>query len=201
MEERKRKGISGFLLLADASKAHRRIAVKEKDWGLLACRVRSDHVWLNKVGTYGVGSAGYFWGRLAGALHRLGFYVAGKDSEMEALLFADDWLGAGHNRFELENLGLLVLLLTVLGYPYNWRKFRGGCQVQWIGFEVNMDKFTLGISAARAKWLIDWSEKTVKEGKVAVDDLISVLGRFSFSMAPLKFLRPFLAPLFAWTCK
>ena len=72
LEERRARGQKGFAILADASKAHRRVLVHPRDWGLLGCRVRDGFVWVNKVGTYGVGSAGYFWSRLAGTIHRLG---------------------------------------------------------------------------------------------------------------------------------
>ena len=41
-------------------------------------------------------------------------------------------------------------------------------------------------------------QEDVEEGKIEVDDLVAVLGRFGFAMGPLDFLRPFLAPVFAW---
>ena len=47
-----------------------------------------------------------------------------------------------------------------------------------------MAKNCVGISEARARWLADWSENTVKAGYVVIDDLVAVLGRFSFAMAP-----------------
>ena len=47
MEERRRKKLGGFMILADASKAHRRILVQERAWGLLGCRVRDDKLWIN----------------------------------------------------------------------------------------------------------------------------------------------------------
>ena len=34
------KGRSGFAILADASKAHRRVRVRPEDWGLQGCRIR-----------------------------------------------------------------------------------------------------------------------------------------------------------------
>ncbi|MCP3861013.1 MAG: hypothetical protein GY704_15280, partial [Phycisphaeraceae bacterium] len=54
-----------FGLVFDVSKAHRRIGVIERDWGLQACATlargcepsESDEVWVNTVGTYGIGSA------------------------------------------------------------------------------------------------------------------------------------------------
>ena len=73
-----------FMILYDIRKAHRTIPVREGDWGYQACRVDGQRtadgrptVWLNKVGTFGISSAAYWFGRVAGAVLRLGHYVAG----------------------------------------------------------------------------------------------------------------------------
>ena len=57
-------GNKQFLLMGDVSKAHRRVKVRKQDWGFQACRLRPGKVWLNCVGTYGIASAGYWWGAL-----------------------------------------------------------------------------------------------------------------------------------------
>ena len=157
--ERRSEGRRGFALLGDASKAHRRVAVRPEDWGLQACRLRPGYIWLNKVGTYGVGSAGYFWSRLAGAFHRLGFYFVGGVSDFEALLFADDWMSVAGDKQELDNVVGVIFAMLLLGFPWNWKKFRGGDRVAWIGYEIDYWRFTIGISAKRAKWLSTWVEK------------------------------------------
>ena len=51
-----------FTLQSDVSKAHRRFLYRQEDWGLLGCRIRQGKVWINRVGTFGIGSAGYWWG-------------------------------------------------------------------------------------------------------------------------------------------
>ena len=198
LRERRGEGRRGFALLGDASKAHRRVQIVPRDWGLQACRVRDGRVWLNRVGTYGVGSAGYYWTRLGGALHRLGFYAVGDQWSYEALLFADDWLALGGARAEIEDIVAVVLLMTVLGFPWNWKKFRGGDLVAWIGYEIDFSKFCVGISKKRAQWLIDWVDRALKEGFVKVSELEAVVGRLGFAMVPLDFLRPFMAPLYTW---
>ena len=97
--------------------------------GFQACRLVKGRVWLNKVGTYGIASAGYWWGRLAGAvLVRLLYYLVGDRWAPEFLLFADDWFAQAGAKNELEDIGCLVFLLTALGVPLKWSKFRGvGC--------------------------------------------------------------------------
>ena len=199
LEERKGKGQRGFGILADASKAHRRVKVRPQDWGFQACRLRPGKVWINKVGTYGVGSAGYWWTRLAAAFHRLGFYLLDPGGAFESLLFADDWLAVGTTKAELEEIVVLILVMHLLGYPFNFKKFRGGDLVQWIGLEVNLSDYAVGISKSRAAWLRNWVAGVLAEGRVEVRDLVAVLGRFCFAMGPLEYLRPFLAPVFAWT--
>ena len=55
-------------------------------------------------------------------------------------------------------------IFTALGVPYSWKKFRGGDSVAWIGFEVDFWRYSVGISGARASWLIGWAEKTLEDG-------------------------------------
>ena len=85
-----------WALCGDVPSAHRRVRVVEEDWGLMACRLddEADVLWLNCVGTYGVGSAGYWWARLAsGAIVRLGHYIlADLPLALESLLYVDDLL-------------------------------------------------------------------------------------------------------------
>ena len=104
-------------------------------------------------------------------------------------------LGGG-SRAEIEDIVAVVLLMTVLGFPWNWKKFRGGDLVTWIGYEISFSDFVVGISKKRAQWLIEWIEHALKEGFVKITELEAVLGRLGFAMIPLDFLRPFLAPLY-----
>jgi hypothetical protein len=73
-----------FALVFDASRAHRRIPTKEEDWGLQACSIGEsapskdeDLIFLNLVGTYGLGSAAYWWGVMASSMVRVVHYVLG----------------------------------------------------------------------------------------------------------------------------
>ena len=73
-------------LVWDFASAHRIVHIHPDDWGLQACtlvdlkgREPSDsvEVYLNTVGTFGIPSAGYWWGRLASAIVRGIHYAAG----------------------------------------------------------------------------------------------------------------------------
>ena len=59
-----------FGLKGDIKKAHRRVKIRKCDWGRQACKLREETVWLNVVGTFGVGSASYWWARLFGCCAR-----------------------------------------------------------------------------------------------------------------------------------
>ena len=54
--ERRAAGARGIAVVGDAHKAHRRIKVREEDWGYMACSVREGRVWVNRVGTFGFSS-------------------------------------------------------------------------------------------------------------------------------------------------
>ena len=69
-----------FTLKLDVSKAHRRFLHRKSDWGLLACRLPDpDIAWLNKVGTFGLGCASYWWGRLFSIITRTAIALARRD--------------------------------------------------------------------------------------------------------------------------
>ena len=62
-----------FALAHDVKHAHRLIPVAEEDQGLQACQIDgdADHVWVNRVGTFGIRSASYWWGRTMAAAVRV----------------------------------------------------------------------------------------------------------------------------------
>ena len=89
-----------------------------------------EEIWLNLVGTFGVGSAGYWWGRAGPALLRLTHYLVGWDDALWALLFSDD--GAITGRTARYERGLLLHLLTlvVVGAPIAWKNMHGVVQAE-----------------------------------------------------------------------
>eukprot|EP00973_Karenia_brevis_P086689 12020764-Karenia_brevis.AAC.1 len=58
-------------LKADVSEAHRRVKVLRSHQRWQLCRTRPDFLWANTVGTFRIGSAGYWWGRLGGSVGRI----------------------------------------------------------------------------------------------------------------------------------
>ena len=179
--QERRGGAKMFVVIGDASKAHRRIKVKKRI---------GDTRLADTVGTYGLALAGYYWARLAsGVVVRLFHYLLGS-GDQEILLFADDavmfvWM---------EEIGAMIFLWVAQGVPWKWSKFRGGQQVKWIGYWLSVADFRLGISEKRARWIPEWVPKCLEKMK----DFHAALGRLCFAMGALDCLRLFTAPLFAW---
>ncbi len=76
----KKKGDVVFSLIGDFGKAHRRFKYVREECGFLACKVKKEDtvVYVNLVGTFGVTSTPYWWGRLSGSLIRLVHYLSGE---------------------------------------------------------------------------------------------------------------------------
>ena len=114
------KNLPLFSLVADVSKAHRRFLHAPEERGLLACRVREtdQEVYINKVGTFGVASASYWWGRIAGAGLRLCHELLGREHPVELLLFADDLEALGNGQHGRRGIVLTFLYLAAMGFPF-----------------------------------------------------------------------------------
>jgi hypothetical protein len=199
LRERVCAGVKSFAIMGDVSKAHRRVKIQEQDWGYQACQLEPGKIWINKVGTYGVTSASYWWARFAAAsLVRLCHYVAGNQHPLDIMLYVDDHIMLACDKLGIVLCGMLIFFLSALGVPWRWDKGRGGTEVDWIGYWVDLWKGRLGISVKRAQWLSQWMAKQTSEGATDMADFVAVLGRLCFAMGPLEYLRPFISPLFAW---
>ena len=189
-----------FSLQADVKKAHRRVLHQEADWGLLACRSdsRSDQVWINRCGCFGIGSAAYWWARLAAGIGRLALATLGREFAWQ-LIFVDDllWTAWGPNKYYV--LLSLVLLWEAVGTPFSWHKTRGGLEQDWVGYWFDAGRFQVGISARRAAWLADWARQITRDNLVLMRRFAEGLGRLGFAAGVLEWARPFLGPLYAWS--
>jgi hypothetical protein len=115
--------------------------------------------------------------------------------------FADDYLLlATSNRDGRRALKILrfFLLASILGIPLKWKKTRGGFRSEFIGYLFLWDSLQGGLSERRTDWLCNWADNAAKAGIVEARELRSALGRFAFSGTLLRFLLPFLGPLYSW---
>ena len=129
------KQVPHFMLLFDVRKAHRLVPVREEDWGYQACLVDGDfdehgeqQVWLNKVGTFGMSLAAYWWGRAAAGAIRAAHHMLGSRLAVWALLFADDGNLFAEMEHAPRSLVGFLLVMEILGVPLSWKKVRGGIE-------------------------------------------------------------------------
>eukprot|EP00435_Cladocopium_sp_Y103_P030315 s433_g7.t1 len=122
-------------LVGDFEKAHRRFLYQASERGFLACRVSSEDnfVYVNNVGTFGIGSTPYWWARISGALIRFTHYVLGPKFLVEMLLYADDLEVIAPGRDGRVGAVLVFLVMAAAGAPFKWQKQRGGWMTEWVG--------------------------------------------------------------------
>jgi hypothetical protein len=191
-----------FSLQADVKMAHRRFLHRPQDHGFLACRLDAGSLWINRVGTFGVGSAGYWWGRLAAMISRLCWTLLPNARHgvlhMWMLIYADDLKLTAHGAEKYEALVTAILIWEMIGTPFSWKKLRGGLSQEWLGYWVDYVRFEVGLSEKRAMWLKTWLDGVVSGSPILVRALSEGLGRLGFACGPLEWGRPFLGPLYSW---
>ena len=181
----------------DVKKAHRRFLHLEDHHGMLACRLQQGTIWFSRVGTFGVGCAGYYWGREAAGIARLAWYVNNLVN-MWQLLYADDLRITAEGKDKDESLLLMMLIWVVCGTPFSWPKTKGGLVNEWVGYMLDYARFEVGISEKRCYWLILWIKDIVDGKSFLVRAMAEGLGRLSYCCGALEYGRPFLGPVFAW---
>ena len=129
---------------------------------------------------------------------RLAHYFIGYVEAVWALLYSDDGKVTGRNAHPERGLLMHLLVLVLVRLPVSWRKVRGGKEVEWIGYLVDVGRFRVGISASRAAWISRWLTDKVAEGRMSLGELREGLGRIQFAAGPIEHWRPFLGPLCAW---
>ena len=185
---------SGFCALAfDVGKAHRRVPIAVEDWGLQACCLGEvqeyikdgDPVWLNTVGTNGIGSVSYHWNRFGALMVRILIGVVGPRGLRWVLRLVRS--GAVSRP-----LLMAILLVRAVSIPLKWSKFRGGVRTEWVGHFMDFEAKELGVSDRRCDWAARWC-RTQAQGKIEVASFREGSGRLAFAAG-----RPFLGPLHAW---
>ena len=194
-----REGARERMLFAfDIKAAHRLIPVQKKDWALQSFRLEdTEELWVNMVGTFGVASAAFWWGRVASVIFRSFHRVVPRSWLFYLLLFADDGLlmaaGPEYHRVALA----LFLFMDVMEVPLSWKKTRGGFRVEWIGYTVDLEQWKVGISERKVQWLEDWSRRLMEESHLLGREFRAGVGRLGFLAGAISGARPFLAPLYA----
>ena len=187
-----------MLFAFDIKAAHRLIPVQEEDWALQSFRLEDEkELLVNMVGTFGVASAAFWWGRAASVIFRTFHRVMPDRLLYYLLLFADDGLlmAAGPEYFKVV-VGLF-LYLDLMEVPLSWRKTRGGFQAEWIGYTIDLERWRVGVSEKKVRWLVSWAERILQESHLLGREFRAGVGRLGFLAGVLSGARPLLAPLYA----
>ena len=155
---------------------------------------------MNTRGTFGVASAAFWWGRVAGTIFRVYRKLIPPEAIFYLLLFADDGLilsgGLDYHKLILA----LFIYVEVMEIPMSWAKTRGprgGVQTEWIGYTVDVKQWRLGIGPKKIEWLKRWCAWASEQGKLLGRDF----SRWPGTNGLLGCARPFLAPLYAASAK
>ena len=189
-----------FTISADIKAAHRLTKVREKDWRLLVCKADSDSkvCWVNRVGTFGVSSAPYWWTRLFGLVGRLVSRLLLR-RWIYQLVYVDDLHAVAVGEQKFETLWMALAAYEVLGTPFGYKKFSGGLETQFVGYRLDYPGVSVGISESRGEWLVNFLRDLRRDKyTVHVHRFAEFLGRLGFTCRVLLWLKPHLAPLYAW---
>ena len=189
-----------FAISADIAQAHRRVKIRRKDWPLLGCRASnaSTVVWLNTVGTFGVSSAAIWWTRLFGAAGRWVLRVLGPLWNLQ-VIYVDDLhiVVVGKDKFVV--LWMALAAYELMGTPFAYHKFKGGLEVEFVGYSLSYKHACAGISPKRTAWVLGWiGEVKGNNWFVQGRRLHEFLGRLNFVARVLTWIKPFLAPIYAF---
>ena len=195
----KEKRLNPLSILGDVKNAHRLVKIVQREWGMLGCQLDDHSVWVNKVGTFGIASAAYWWSRLSGCLIRCVYGLLGPLNPLDMLLYADDLELLGANQKERLSMVFALYYLALLGVPMKLEKFHGGFRVEWIGLFVDYTTYSVGLSEKRAGWLITWIHDALAAGKVGTRDFASAVGRLGFAVTALFYEKAFLGILYLWS--
>ena len=115
------------------------------------------------------------------------------------LIYADDLhlLSGGRSRWL--HLWMMLALMCMQGTRFSGHKWRGGLQVDWVGYWVDYTRFHIGISEKRCAWILA-SISSLERADWLVDvwRYHELRGRLGFMSQVLMWIRPFQAPGYAW---
>ncbi|CAE8737484.1 unnamed protein product [Polarella glacialis] len=98
---------------------HRRMLIKQQAWRFMIAMIKNQR-WINKVGTYGVASAQYHWGRMAALIFRLLYYTFPEIAW--AFVYVEYYLMLLPESCDRVLPLTILLFLTALGLPLSWKK-------------------------------------------------------------------------------
>ena len=101
-------------------------------------------IWINLVGTYGLASAQYYWGRMAGLILRLLYNIAPVWDTWDPkfwrwlIVYVDDLPAFIHLAVFWEEATVILIFLEIIGAPINYKKVHVGLRNVFVGFHIDL---------------------------------------------------------------
>ena len=119
---------------------------------------------------------------------------------MMQMIYVDDLHGVFIGPEKFLFLWVWVLAYELIGTPFGYHKFKGGYASEFVGFQIRYDLAEVGVSTKRGEWLLAWiTNARANKFVVPARDFAEFLGRLGFISQLVTWLKPHLAPLFAWS--
>ena len=182
-------------LRGDASKAHRRTKVLRKDWKYMAAKIGGKH-YINKVGTYGVASAQYYWGRLAAAVMRILYSMYPQVPWL--LVFVDDFEFLLYQEGARLMAVTLLATLVALGVPLQWKKTVIGVRNIWLGFVLDTERMTTRLAPTRLRTQLNLLEQMIN-GETKTEEWIQkAAGFLNWTTTAYPTMAACMQPIYYW---
>ena len=157
-------------------------------------------IWINMVGTYGVASAQFYWGRMAGLILRILYNLGPEIFDITCwkwlFIYVDDLLAFFHLAVLWEEATVLLVFLEVIGAPINYKKVFLGLYNIFVGFYINTKLHHYALTQVKMVMLLDISKKIDSAETIAVEVIRSYTHKSAWAVQVSEPLRPFLQPLF-----
>ena len=112
------------------------------------------------------------------------------------LRFADDIIMLGRSSAVTHPLLMTTDLVKAWSVLPKMSKFRGGVRTESVGYYRDFEAKELGVSDRRCNWAARWC-RTKVQGVIEVASFCEGYDRLAFAAGILRFVRPFLGPLYA----
>ena len=115
------------------------------------------------------------------------------------LIFVDDMLIAAGGSDRWLTIWRIIACFEMCGAPFGYHKFKGGLQVDYVGFWVDYGRFHVGISEKRTAWIVRSIDQMISSHwLIDIRRFHEFHGRLGFMSQVLAWIRPFLSAGYAW---
>lgn len=179
-------------LVMDVSAAHKRIKLHPSQKGYSAFSLNGI-AYQYKTCHFGATYSAYYWGRLAGFLHRVAHRIL--FNSHRGFIYVDDWLWVFRKEWAVIQAYLVTCFLNILGVPMSWNKTTMAGSVTWLGWEINLMEMTISVTQEKFNKIFSLLPETIPD-KMKRKDLESITGILMWISQVIPHLKSSLATLY-----